>query len=71
MPNRCLAGNCSNVPDPSKNIKLLKFPKKHETEQETTMDQLCPWLTCKMDIHNRGQPALFQEPTRLTDMDSG
>ena len=28
MPNRCTAGNCLNVPDPSKNIKLHKFPKK-------------------------------------------
>ena len=33
MPNRCVAGNCSNVPDPSKNIKLHKFPKQHETRR--------------------------------------
>lgn len=26
MPFRCVAGNCSNVPDASKNIALHKFP---------------------------------------------
>ena len=34
MPNRCVAGCCSNVPDPSQNIGLHKFPEDNDLEKK-------------------------------------
>ena len=34
MPNRCVAGGCSNVPDPSQNIGLHKFPEDNDLEKK-------------------------------------
>lgn len=33
MPNRCVAGGCSNVPDLSRNIGLHKFPGENDLEK--------------------------------------
>lgn len=33
MPNRCVAGGCSNVPDPSRNIGLHKFPDEDDKKR--------------------------------------
>ena len=30
MPNRCVAGGCSNIPDPANNIGLHKFPEDND-----------------------------------------
>ncbi|CAB3981011.1 Transposable element P transposase [Paramuricea clavata] len=34
MPNRCVDGGCSNVPDPSQNIGLHKFPEDNDLEKK-------------------------------------
>jgi hypothetical protein len=34
MPNRCVAGGCSNIPDPSQNIGLHKFPEDNDLEKK-------------------------------------
>ncbi|CAB3993311.1 THAP domain-containing 2 [Paramuricea clavata] len=34
MPNRCVAGGCSNGPDPSQNIGFYKFPEDNDLEKK-------------------------------------
>ena len=34
MPNRCVVAGCPNVPDPSKNIGLHKYPEDNDSERK-------------------------------------
>ena len=34
MPNRCVAGGCSNLPDPSQSIGLHKFPDDNDLDKK-------------------------------------